>query len=82
MTDKYRLSNVDGYTIVYRKNRSPKIHLLRAYESCNVDDSPRKERVKGSRENLLMALKGKRSVACLRCFPGPDEPETETETVA
>lgn len=66
-----RLSDVDGYTIVYRTGRSPRIHLLRSYESCNVDDAASKQRVKGSREKLLQKLEGKRSTPCLRCFPLP-----------
>lgn len=78
MSEYYRLSDVDGYTIVYRKGRSPKIHLLRAWNACNterVKSGTNTEAVKGSRENLLMVLAGKRSVACLRCFPLP-QPET------
>jgi hypothetical protein len=68
-----RQSDVDGFTIVYRFLRAPKIHLLRAWESCNTDDARRKQKVEGSREVLLTVLKGKRAVACQRCFPGPKE---------
>ncbi len=70
----HRLSDVDGYTIVYRPGRSPRIHLLRAFNECNTEKGKAGRdtvRVQGSRESLLEVLDGKRCIACLRCFPPP-----------
>ncbi len=77
MTEYQRSSTVDGYTIVYRTGRAAKIHLLRAWNSCNTERGKSGRDtvvVQGSRENLLMALEGKRAVSCKRCFPAPAEP--------
>jgi hypothetical protein len=79
-----RRSNVDGYTIVYRTRRAPKIHLLRAWNSCNTErrKSGRDTvRVKGSRELLMEVLEGRRADECLRCFPGPDEIPESVELI-
>lgn len=69
-----RNSDTDGFTVVYRTGRAARIHLLRPYNSCNTERSKSGRntyRVEGGRENLLMALKGKRATECRRCFPSP-----------
>ncbi len=77
-----RLSDVDGFTVVQRVGRRPRIHLLRAWNACNTEEGKAGSdvvRVKGSRENLvekLAELGYKRGgVACKRCFPAPTAEE-------
>jgi hypothetical protein len=84
-----RRSDVDGFTIVPRKGRRPRIHLLRAWNECNTEEEKAGEdvvRVAGSREVLDEALVGlgflRGGIACKRCFPEPtkdEEAEAEVE---
>lgn len=72
-----RKSDVDGFTVIWRRNRSPKVHLLRSWGECNVEQARKKgtpvDSIEGSRENLLDLLGGRRAAWCHRCFPTPDE---------
>lgn len=80
-----RMSNVDGFTVVRRNGRRPKIHLLRPWNECNTtrgksgDDTVR---VKGGREHLMTTLgeMGYRrgGVDCRRCFPYAVDDDVET----
>lgn len=76
MTQYERRSDVDGYTIVWRRGRAPKVHLLRSWDECNVElarkAGVKTEGVPGSRELLMERLHGKAAEACLRCFPQPE----------
>jgi len=73
--DPQRLSDVDGFTIVERKGRSPRVHLLRPWNECNTEKGKSGSdtiRIRGSRELLQMKL-GELSyrhggIACRRCF--------------
>lgn len=71
-----RRSDVDGYTIVFRKGRSSRVHLLRSWGECNVEQARKSGTdvlgIAGSRENLLQVLDGK-ATWCRRCFPTPTE---------
>lgn len=69
MTEFVRNSNLDGFTVVRRIGKRPRVHMLRPFESCNTDDAPHKDRFAGSAEVLIS--KFGRVVPCLRCFPGP-----------
>ena len=80
-----RKSDVDGFTVVARKGRRPKIHLLRPWNECNTTRGKSGKdtmRVKGSREHLMKALAehGFRhgGIACLRCFRRKPEDDAET----
>ncbi len=83
MTDYQRMTDVAGFTIVYRKGRAARVHLLRPWNSCNTEHRKAGRdtvTVEGSRENLLMTLDGRRAIECKRCFPAPrveDEPTGE-----
>lgn len=74
-----RKSDVDGFTIIWRRNNTPKVHLLRSWGECNVELARKRGTkvtgVVGSREVLLSALQGRRVAACQRCFPRPDVEE-------
>lgn len=72
-TEYQKLSDVEGFTVVIRTNKRHRTHLLRAYESCNVDDAVKKDRFIGSREDLV--VKYGRTIPCQRCFPGPTNEE-------
>ncbi len=84
MSKYERKSDVDGFTIVYRVGRAARIHLLRPWNSCNTEKRKSgrdTESVKGSRENLLMALSGTRAIGCKRCFLPPSDPQPIEETI-
>jgi len=70
-----RKSDVDGFTVIWRKNRAPKVHLLRSWDECNVELARKRgsevTSVAGSREALLGVLQGRRVNWCKRCFPQP-----------
>jgi len=80
---KERLSDVDGFTIVEREGRSPRIHLLRPWNECNTEKGKSGTdtvRVRGSREQLTKRLgeMGYRSaISCRRCFPYNDAEDAE-----
>lgn len=78
--DFERRTDVDGYSIIERKGRSPRIHLLRPYGSCLVDDDAIK--VEGSRELLMHNLRGRRASECRRCFPRPEDVDEVVEEIA
>lgn len=70
-----RHSDVDGFTIVERKGRRPRIHLLRPWNECNTERGKSGSdtvRVEGSREQLAIALSEmgyqRGGVGCRRCF--------------
>lgn len=80
-----RHSTVDGFTIVDRKGRRPKIHLLRPWNECNTEKGKSGAdtvRVEGGKEQLAAELSRlghqRGGVACRRCFPRPDEEDVLT----
>lgn len=75
MSDYERHTYVDGYTIVWREKQPPKIHLLRPYDSCEVEGGVK---VEGSRELLMLELGTNRIVECRKCFPRPKRLEQAT----
>lgn len=66
-TEFHVLTEIEGFTVVVRANKHPRVHQLRPFESCNTDDAHQKERIKGSRE--LIVRKFGPAIACARCFP-------------
>jgi hypothetical protein len=84
-----RLSDVDGYTIVQRTGRRPRIHLLRPYNQCNTERSKSGRdtvRVEGSRERLALKLSElgyqRGGIGCRVCFrshAGDDAEDLVTE---
>lgn len=78
-----RNSDVDGFTVVRRNGRSPKIHELRPWNECNSTRSKSGSntfRVMGSREVLgeaLARIKAKRGESCRRCFPYDADEDVE-----
>jgi hypothetical protein len=83
-----RMSDVDGYTIVERTARRPKIHLLRPWNECNTERGKSGSdtiRVKGSREALMTKLfeMGYRNGGeeCRRCFRYSADDDIETPVV-
>jgi hypothetical protein len=72
--DTMRNSDVDGYTIIPRTGRSPKIHLLRPWNECNTEKAKSGSdtfRIEGGREQLAEALArmgARRGDPCRRCF--------------
>lgn len=80
-----RHSDVDGFTIVERRGRRPRVHLLRPWNECNTEKGKSGSdtiRIEGSREQLAIILSemGYRrgGVACRRCFPHPAEADSFT----
>lgn len=69
-----RLSDVDGFTIVERNGRRPRVHLLRPWNECNTEKGKSGAdtvRITGSREQLahkLSEMGYRGGVACKRCF--------------
>ena len=83
-----RRSDVDGFTIVPRRGRRPRIHLLRAWNECNTEEEKAGEdvvRVAGSREVLAEKLVelgfSRGGIPCKRCFPPPTKEEAEEAEV-
>lgn len=74
-----RMSEAEGFTIVQRNQRSPKVHKYPHSNSCNTEKSKSGRdtiTVMGSRELLnekLAELGYRRSVACRRCFAYNEE---------
>lgn len=80
-----RHSDVDGFTVVERKGRRPKIHLLRPWNECNTERGKSGAdtiRVEGGTEQLALELSRlgyqRGGVACRRCFPRPDDADALT----
>lgn len=74
---------VEGYTIVKREGRAPRVHLLRPYEQCNVDDAEEKVKVEGGRGEVLRELSRmgyRRATSCKWCFPQSEQPVYEENT--
>lgn len=69
-----RLSTLDGFTIHRRKNRRPRIHMLRPYARC-LQNVPADmiEQVEGSREMVLDAIAPGGGLPCPKCFPKEEE---------
>jgi hypothetical protein len=76
MEEFERKSDVDGFTVIFRPHRSPKVHLLRSWGECNVELARKRgsdvQSVVGSREALLSVIESRRVAWCKRCFPQPD----------
>lgn len=77
-----RRSDLDGFTIIPRAGRAPRVHLLRPYPECHASGDKRAIRIEGGREHLQAALAelGARTggSACRRCFPKSSDADTLT----
>jgi hypothetical protein len=79
MQEFERKSDVDGFTVIFRPHRSPKVHLLRSWDECNVELARKRgsevQSVPGSREALLGVIEARKVAWCKRCFPQPKDLE-------